>query len=31
MAQAIVHWERALTLKPDEPDKLRQKIARVKK
>jgi tetratricopeptide (TPR) repeat protein len=30
-AQAIVHWERALTLKPEEPDKLRQKLARVKK
>ncbi|HEY6929172.1 MAG TPA: tetratricopeptide repeat protein [Thermoanaerobaculia bacterium] len=30
-AQAIVHWERALTLKPDEPDKLRQKLARAKK
>jgi tetratricopeptide (TPR) repeat protein len=26
--EAIGHWERALTLKPDEPEKVRQKLER---
>src|SRR5262249_51694424 len=30
IAQAISHWERALTLKPDEPEKIRQKVARAR-
>ena len=25
--RAIAHWERALTLKPEEPEKIRQKLA----
>ncbi len=28
VARAVSHWERALTLKPDEPDKVRKKLAR---
>ena len=28
--EAIAHWERALTLKPDEPDKVRQKLERAR-
>ena len=28
--EAIGHWERALTLKPDEPDKVRRKLDRVR-
>jgi tetratricopeptide (TPR) repeat protein len=28
-AKAIAHWERALTLKHEEPDKVRQKLARL--
>jgi predicted Zn-dependent protease len=31
IVQAIAHWEHALTLKPDEPDKIRQKLAKAKK
>ncbi len=28
VARAVSHWERALTLKPEEPDKVRKKLAR---
>jgi tetratricopeptide (TPR) repeat protein len=28
--EAVAHWERALTLKPDEPDKVRQKLDRAR-
>jgi tetratricopeptide (TPR) repeat protein len=28
VARAVTHWERALTLKPEEPDKVRKKLAR---
>ncbi len=27
MEKAVAHWERALTLKPEEPEKIRQKLA----
>ena len=26
MEKAIAHWERALALKPEEPEKIRQKL-----
>ena len=28
VTRAVTHWERALTLKPEEPDKVRKKLAR---
>ena len=28
VTRAVTHWERALSLKPDEPDKVRKKLAR---
>jgi tetratricopeptide (TPR) repeat protein len=30
LPQAISHWERALTLKPEEPEKIRQKLAKAR-
>ena len=28
VARAVTHWERALSLKPEEPEKVRKKLAR---
>jgi Flp pilus assembly protein TadD len=30
VAEAISHWQRALTLKPEEPEKIRQKVGRAR-